>query len=346
MKRKNVWFKVMAFFVIGILFSLWADVTVAWAKSIELKVATATSETAAYYVGVKQALDSIAARSNGRVKFAYFPRKTLVKARSTYDAVVKGVCDISIVQPAYFPGRFPLTDVVSIEPAFVSNTEAGKNWLFIKENLLHEWSEVKVLCLNAKGSDVMMMAKKPVRTPDDLRGKRMFAIGITAKYMAAFKATPIRMSPLELYESLQKRIVDGACIGGMAAKTIKLAEVCKYVTVPGFGNIFSFTIMRKKSYELLPPDIKRLFDDLENTVPPAIGKLSDEQMEKAYRYFKDQGGEIIYLTPQERSAFLKIAMEVNEEWAKGLEAKGLPGRMILEKRYRFMKKYMPDVFPK
>ncbi len=314
-------------------------------QTIELKVASGLSDTNPGYAALKDALEDIAAKSQGKVKFTYFPSGTLVKAQDAYSAALKGITDITVVQPSYFVNDFPLSQVMSLEPGFATETEGVANWPFMKEFLLQEWSKVRVIAYFAKGSDALITAKKPVRSPGDMQGMRIFAAGLAAKYIAASGATPVSMAPTELYEAMQKGIVDGAAIGGVALQTIKLAEVAKYITVPGFGSVYSAAVMRPESYEALPADVKAMFDKLADTVPPEVGKRADKQLESAYQLLKDKGGEVVVLKPQERADIMKVAMKVNDDWAAELDGQGKPGKKMLESRYNFLKKLMPGVLP-
>ena len=53
------------------------------------------------------------------------------------------------------------------------------------------------------------------------------------------------------------------------------------------------------------------------------------RVQERWRY-ADGGGEIIEITAQERRRWVDKVAPIDEAWAAGLEAKGLPGRALLK----------------
>ena len=53
-------------------------------------------------------------RTNGQVKFSYYPGGTLVPANEMYDAVVHGTAHIGMSCLAYTPGRFPAAEAIDL----------------------------------------------------------------------------------------------------------------------------------------------------------------------------------------------------------------------------------------
>ena len=53
-------------------------------------------------------------RTNGKVKFNYFPGATLTPAAQTYDSVEKGIADVGLSVLGYTMGKFPLTEVTDL----------------------------------------------------------------------------------------------------------------------------------------------------------------------------------------------------------------------------------------
>lgn len=329
-----------------LVFAVCAKPTPTTEKTILLKFAGGSGETSILFKTPKMALSSIEEESMGRVKFEYFPGGTVVQYKDSYDGVLTGLCDITQVSTAYYPGRFPLTEVLDLPPAFVNAKDAVVMADFFRKNLepTEEWSKAKVLIYMPLGGSQLLCAKNPVRGINDLKGMRVRSMGLDAEVFKILGATPIAMSPSEVYEGLQRGTIDAAYIAAFGLKTLKLAEVCKYSTELAFAVPVNLVIMNREKYDSLPKDIKKLFDSLYDPYAQKHAEGFDEMQDDGRVYLKELGGENINLTPEARAEILKRAMTVNDKWAEEVEAKGLPGKKILKQKYDFMKRYMPEVF--
>ena len=66
-------------------------------------------------------------RTNGKVKFTYFPGATLTPAAQTYDSVEKGIADVGLSVLGYTMGKFPLTEVIDLPLGSQSGLLATEN---------------------------------------------------------------------------------------------------------------------------------------------------------------------------------------------------------------------------
>jgi len=69
-------------------------------------------------------IKEIEKRTNGRVKFSYFPGGTLLKGPQIYDGVLKGITDIGMSCFAYTRGRFPAMEAIDLPLGYPSGKVA------------------------------------------------------------------------------------------------------------------------------------------------------------------------------------------------------------------------------
>jgi len=103
-----------------------------------------------------------------------------------------------------------------------------------------------------------------------------------------------------------------------------------------------FIVMNLRKYNSLPPDIKKAFDE---ELPPywngEAGRIwNREEQIGMDEVKKTPGHELITLSPAERKAWNERAKTMNGPWAQALEAKGLPGKMLLSEKYKAIEKYL------
>jgi TRAP-type C4-dicarboxylate transport system substrate-binding protein len=78
-----------------------------------------------YSITEKPVLDEIEKNSNGRITFTRYLGASLSSGADNYDFVKSGKADLTCYTTSYAPGRFPLSDVLSIPGAF-ETTQAGE----------------------------------------------------------------------------------------------------------------------------------------------------------------------------------------------------------------------------
>jgi len=132
--------------------------------------------------------------------------------------------------------------------------------------------------------------------------------------------------------------VDG-CVGAYGVfNSQRYYEVTKYHTNAHLGATTTMVIMNKKRWNSLSPDMQKVLTDystigMKNTITFALEEKA-KGIENAKRT-----GEMIELSPQERARWVATAKPVWEAWVKQVEAKGLPGRKVLDRTLELVKKY-------
>lgn len=280
-------------------------------------------------------------RTNGRVKIQYFPGQTLTKATQNYDGVVQGLSDLGLCLFGYTRGRFPVMEVVDLPLGYPSGMVATLvvNDVYNKFKP-KELDDVAVMYLHAHGPGLLFTKKKPVKKMEDLKGMKIRAHGTTAKVVQALGGTPVAMPMPELYQSLQKGVVDGAMYPMETNKGWKMAEVVDYGTLDyGIAYTSSFyVVMNKDKWAALPDDIKKIITEINQEWIPKTGKAWDESDEEGKAYMISKGGKLIDLSKEESEKWKAAVAPVIEEYAVDMEKKGLPGKELVEFTKESLKK--------
>lgn len=296
--------------------------------------------------GVVLGLKWIEEQAKGRVKFTYYTSGTLLKTPDLYSGVAKGVAHVVSFMPGWYAGQFPLSEIMDLPPGITDSQQSTViHWEYYKKYLATqpEWASVKMLWVVGAPQDVSTV-NKPLNVPADIKGLRIRSHGLQGSIMEALGAVPVNIAAPDTYQALQKGLVDGICSHVLGLKANKWAEVCRNYQAMAINCPVSVTVMNLEKYNALPADIKKLFDQVSEWLPPAFGKARGATERDSVDFVKQQGGKVITYTPEQRAAWLKAAMVVNDKWAEGLEAKGQPGKKLLSERYAFLKQYLPEVF--
>jgi TRAP-type C4-dicarboxylate transport system substrate-binding protein len=204
-------------------------------QKIEMKLAYFVGDHHAQGIWLIKWSERLEKASNGRIAVKRFPNAQMGPTPQHYDFARTGQADASWFLHGATPGRFPLTELISL-PYMVGSAEIGTKVLndaqLRAKYLDAEHRGVKVLMLNTHQPGGPHTTKKPIRTMDDFKGLRLrFASPPIRDLVQGLGATPVGVPPTEIAETLQKGTIDGTFIDyGGAGIAFKLGGIVKYST--------------------------------------------------------------------------------------------------------------------
>lgn len=279
-------------------------------------------------------------RTNGRVKWSYFPAAMLTPPPQTYDSIVKGIADAGQSVFAYTRGKFPLTEVVDLplgyKNGYVSNRLINEYYKKFKPK---ELDEVKVLWLHTTTPMFFMTSKKPVSKLEEAKGMKIRSQGMTAKVVQALGAAPVGMTINETYDALMKGVADGAVTTVESLEGFRLGEVIHYVT-RNYGSAAcasEFVVMNKQKWNALPADIRAILDKMSDEYAEKQAKLWDEIDSTGAEFFQQKSGKFVFLTKEEDDRWAASMKPILDEYVKDMKTKGLPGEEALKFCQEFLK---------
>jgi TRAP-type C4-dicarboxylate transport system substrate-binding protein len=264
-------------------------------------------------------------RTNGRVKVEYYAGQTLTKARQCYDGVVTGLSDIGFSVLAYTRGRFPVLAAVDLPLGYTSGRVATQiaNAVY-KKFMPKELLDTQVMYLHAHGPGLVHSRNKPIRKLEDLKGLKMRGHGTSALVLKALGATPVPKPMPELYQMLQKGVVEGAVYPYEVNDGWRMGEVIKYATgsyAAAYTTTF-FVVMNKNKWNALPSDVKRIIEEINHEWIGKHGGAWDTSDLDGVRVLLNQGGQIIGLDKDEAERWKKAVSPIAGEYVAGMKKKG------------------------
>jgi TRAP-type transport system periplasmic protein len=276
--------------------------------------------------------------SNGRLVFKHFPGAQMAPPPAHYDLARTGQADVSWFLHGGTPGRFPLTELISL-PYTVGSAEIGTKVLndaqLRQKYLDAEHRGVKVLMLLTHQPGNVHTTKKPIRSADDMKGLRIrFAAPTIRDFVAALGGTAVGVQPGEQLEMLQKGTLDGTFIDyGGAGIAFKMGGTIKYSTEM-YSYVSSFGVgMNPEFYKKLPADLRKLVDESMVGVEKEVGEGWDALDAVGKKLLVEGGAEPIRLSKDEDARFRKVGEQVTAARIKELDGKKLPASEV----YKMMK---------
>lgn len=275
--------------------------------------------------------DEIAKRSSGRVQIRLFSGGILTKADQCYSGVVDGISDIGMSSFAYTRGRFPLLEGLDLPLGYYDGISATRvaNEMLAKYQP-KELKSTHILFLHAHGPGVLA-SRKPVRSLKDAEGLSCRGTGFSAKIVDLLGGNSIGMPQNDTYEALQKGVVEATLCPIETLKGWKQGEVINYVTkTPAIGYTTAmFVTMNLQKWNSLPPEIKKIFEDVSLEYIDKHGKAWNDADNDAVKMIEEMGKETIVLTEEETQKWQEKVRPILDLYADNAEAHGLPGKAFL-----------------
>src|SRR6266446_5086644 len=236
--------------------------------------------------------------SGGRLVFKHFPGAQMAPAPAHYDLARSGQADVSWFLHGGTPGRFPLTELISL-PYMAGSAEIGTKTLndagLRSKYLDAEHRGVHVLLLLTHQPGNVHTIKKPIRTIEDFKGLRIrFAAPTIRDFVAALGGTPVGVPPPDQLEMLQKGTLDGVFIDyGGAGIAFKMGGTLKYSTEM-YSYVASFGVaMNPDAYKKLPADLRKLVDQSVVGVEKEVGEGWDALDAIGKKLLVESGDQVI-----------------------------------------------------
>ena len=162
----------------------------------------------------------------------------------------------------------------------------------------------------------------------------MRTVGAWAQILPGLGASVVSLPGGEVYQALERKVIDATEWATPGENVISgFHEIAKYVIVPGAHQPSApFEIsVNKEEWDALSDELKAVLDQAAELTTfeswVRIGRLDMGALEK----FRQNGNEIIYLTPETQ----KRAHELGKEWAAKIAADNPWFKKVMDSQDKF-----------
>lgn len=289
--------------------------------------------------------EEVAKITEGRVNFKVYPGGALGGPKDTLDNIVTGIMDAGWGLHGYNAGKFPVHSVLQL-PFLADGT--GEELSIVAQKLYDEfpeiqkeYSDVKLLWVHAADPYAIITKGKAVRSFEDVKGLKLRTPSVEAGEMIkSWGATPVSLPAPEIYDALQKGVIDGGVLPVAAIKDFNLTDIVDYVTLGNFNTSIFYVLMNKNSWNKISPEDQKKIEKELIGLPMATkaGKAFDYQKEQAEKGAKAAGVEFITLPDNELEKFKDKSKVVKEKWLSDMKAKGIDGQKIYDETVKLIQK--------
>jgi len=314
-------------------------------QPIKLRCYYHASPVGGQAVFYKEWIKKVGEATKGRLDIVFYPGASLGPPMEAYKMIESGAVDMGCVIAGFFPGRFPLTDVIQLPFLGLPSGVVGSRvyWDLYEKfpEFRKEYQNVKVLILYSD-APTPIGSNKAIRVAEDVKGLKIRSLsGSPTEMLKALGGSPVLMPPGEIYTSMERNVIDGWMISWEACIGHRLQEVSKYFTTANMYQPALMFLMNLDAWKKLPPDIQKIIDENSGAAGAEFfGKGFDRFGKEGIETVqKMKGKEIISLTSEQVERWKGICKPIWDKWVADAEAKGSPGKAILAESQKLVAKY-------
>ena len=298
----------------------------AQAQPIEIKIADSFPKGHVIYDSVVNVLIP-ALEEGGKIKVQYFPANQLGQMKDVIEGVRGGVADIAYVAPGVVAGRMPVTNVLSLPGEFTSGEQLAKVFMKMVEGpLKREYDKLGIKVITASGTPPYQIftVSRVVKGPQDVKGLKLRGGGGDADdFMRELGIAVVNMPASQMYESLQRGVIDGTAYLHATAAANHLEEVTKFATEGApLMSLLALYFVDQKRWDGFSPEIKDIITKAGAKMAIEMGKEYDRRDKTEKSAFLKVGGKIHTLSAEEKKRWQEAYKNAPEQFIKKQESRG------------------------
>ena len=272
-------------------------------------------------------------RTGGAIDVEIYDSATLYKDKEVPAAVGSGAIEAGVASLTRYVGDAPVVDVFYMP--FLFNTEdkvraAVAEGSPVRNILEEEIAKTggQVLYWQAYGGAILLSQDGPIRTPEDMKGKKARVFGKTlGDFVTAAGGAPTLISGSEQYLAYQRGTVDVGMTGISGVKSRKLWEVMDTITKTNHANIEFVVVVNSDWWAGLSPELQGHIQAAAQVAQDDVRDRMSSIEAAAYKAAEENGMTIVELSDAELAAWQEVAQPVYDAY---VEATGEAGQKILD----------------
>jgi tripartite ATP-independent transporter DctP family solute receptor len=294
------------------------------ATAREYSVSTVLSDAFPWGQAATKWAELVKERSEGRITLRVYDNAQLVAGDQTkeFSAMRSGLIDMAVGSTINWSPQVPELNLFSLPFLVADNAdidaitqgEAGRMAFKAIEK-----RGVIPLAWGENGFRQLSNSKKPIRTPDDIKGMKIRVVGspLFQDTFSALGANPTQMSWADAKPALTTGAVDGQENPLSVFDVSRIDQVDqKYLTLWGYMADPLIFAVSPNVWRSLPEADRELLRQA--AIDAGKWEIEKSRAEEAQRLaaIRERGVEVIELTEEERQAFVKATAPVYQKWEK------------------------------
>lgn len=292
----------------------------------------------AFTKGIEYVAKYVEEKTDGKFTIKIGYGGVLSPEKENLDGIKIGAFESAAICTSYHPGRNPAANGLDLPFLPLDSFDVARavyEAFYLTPQAKDEmakWDAMLYMAGILPQYEFMGVGAPPLKI-EDWKGKRVRAIGGLGEAMRLLGASPIAPPASEVYTALDRGTVDAASFPfSYAHASYKLQEISKWYTTnmsPSTSNCPY--VISQKAWAKLPPQYQKLLMDAKEGAYAELKKAYKEADDKNLPDFQKRGLIAVTYTKEQLAQLRAIAAQpVWDKWVAEMEARGMPGKALLQ----------------
>ncbi|MBN1106709.1 MAG: TRAP transporter substrate-binding protein DctP [Deltaproteobacteria bacterium] len=283
------------------------------------------------------------------VKFKSFYGGTLAKLGEVLETVENGLADLGLVVQVFEMSKLEVWNFTywipfatkDIDKLIIAHNKTIDHFPIFDENLKN-FKQRRVGHAYWSQAPYELITKFPVKTMEDLKGKKLGHGGPMLPWLAALGATSVQASYNDVYTSMDTGVIDGYSMPANVVTAFKIHEVGKYFTQLSLAgaNIAGVITINLNKWNKLPKEVQEILVEVGNEFSWDLYKRGVKELNVALDVMKKAGVTVYDLPESERARWDNVLNKarVAAKTIANCKKKGYPADSIADFFVKAMEK--------
>lgn len=218
----------------------------------EIKIATIAPQNSQWATELQAGADEIRARTDGRARLKFYWGGAQGSTAKVLQKMKIGQLHGGTFSPTDFQKQFPDLNVYGLPFVFESEDEVNYVRSHLDEGLYERFDDLGYVTFGfASGGFAIVLSNEPVRSHDDLKGKKIWLPEgdlISFEAMKALQLTPYPSSITNVLTGLQTGLIDIVAIPPSVAVALQWHTKVRYITQVPVLYVMGFMAVQKRAF--------------------------------------------------------------------------------------------------
>lgn len=273
------------------------------AAEITLKIATIAPNGTEWMEQMRRGAEAITERTAGRVQFRFFPGGVMGNDKSVLRKIRIGQLHGGAVTVSGLAELFADTTVYSLPFTFRSHAEVDYVRARMDPYMRRGLEEAGFVTLGfAETGFAYLMSGEPVRTADDLRGRKVWipeGDRISRTIFEALKVAPVSLPLTDVLTGLQTGLIDTVGSSPIAAIALQWHTRVQYLTDTPLLYLYGGLLVDRRVFSELGAEDRNVVSGVMSDVAAILDRHTREGNEQAMQALRRHGIELV--TPADKA---------------------------------------------
>jgi len=303
------------------------------ANATVLKIATVAPEGSAWMKAMRDGASEISERTDGRVQIKYYGGGVMGNDSKVLGKIRIGNLHGGAFTPSALQKIYPEISLYGLPLVFDSTDEVDFVRSRLDQRILRGLEEKGFVSFGfAATGFAVIMSNTPVRSLDDMKGKRVWVPeGDTISYasMEALSLSPVTLPLTDVLTGLQTGLIDIVAVSPIGALVLQWHTKVKYVTDMPLVYTMGFMAVDKKALKKVDAADRDVVREVMGRMYSHFDKANLEDNKEALQALLNSGIESVVPDKSDFDNIRKILLQSNRELAEqGEYSVGLYDEMI------------------